>query len=707
MSMKRASSRRRRSDRPRIPILLIGLLLLWTSGWYGWGESLGLFWVTLVLTVVAAAIPWSLPSSLRSAIWTGLVAVLVCLAANVDRISPPEGGSATYWTVFDRVITIIYGAGIAALFFRAGRGALVAAACASLPMGALVVLRDPMGSDGAMDALVVWGGLLLVVMLYQAERWSAPRGTESHRRPGSEAFLRIALSLLTMVFAFALAPPLEKGALVVRQRAFGLMMGFDPPGSQNRIAGGDLTLRSPPLSWGSRTRPLAGIRAPHPPGYLREQVYTIYQKGKWLRPAGASVALERTGPLDDPWFLMPGTTPAVTSNTTRRVALWEYSIQRPRSLAGFCLPAAATALRSDLDDVPWIDSGGCVTPASDDLLPERYAVRVPSAGSAVAPPVLAPPEPGECLAVPPALAKNVLAWRAECEGLIAAPDTEAAVHAVVAYFNRHFSYRLGVLRGISASERLPAFMRTRKGHCTLFASAATMMLRAQGIPTRVVGGFYSSEMNVFDGTFVVRERDAHAWAEAWDPDAEKWVRVEATPASGMPDTRHAVSRGRQAMEWLVFRWRALVVTIRNANVLGWPAMAVAWLFLTLQEWAGTPVGQGVAVLLGIGLAWHFSRRFRKRERLDPGQRLRARLRRGMVRLERRVAPAHLRRHPSESWGAWFRHLQAGAALHDTPSGLAELVERYQALRYAPSIDPDGVRSWLHDARRWWVTVQRS
>ncbi len=55
----------------------------------------------------------------------------------------------------------------------------------------------------------------------------------------------------------------------------------------------------------------------------------------------------------------------------------------------------------------------------------------------------------------------------------------------------------------------------RTGHCELFASAMTLMLRSQGIPARLVVGFHGGEMNVMTGSFMVRGKHAHAWVEAY------------------------------------------------------------------------------------------------------------------------------------------------------------------------------------------------
>ena len=75
--------------------------------------------------------------------------------------------------------------------------------------------------------------------------------------------------------------------------------------------------------------------------------------------------------------------------------------------------------------------------------------------------------------------------------------------------------------------------RTRRGHCEFFATAMVVMLRSQGIPARFVTGFLGGEENAFEGYYVVRQSNAHAWVEAWFPD-RGWQVFDPTPASGRP-----------------------------------------------------------------------------------------------------------------------------------------------------------------------------
>ncbi len=68
-----------------------------------------------------------------------------------------------------------------------------------------------------------------------------------------------------------------------------------------------------------------------------------------------------------------------------------------------------------------------------------------------------------------------------------------------------------------------------------------MLLRLGGVPARYVTGYVPSESHS-GGEWLARRKDGHAWVEAYDRQTHQWVRVEATPSSGLPDRRDATGR---------------------------------------------------------------------------------------------------------------------------------------------------------------------
>jgi transglutaminase-like putative cysteine protease len=91
-----------------------------------------------------------------------------------------------------------------------------------------------------------------------------------------------------------------------------------------------------------------------------------------------------------------------------------------------------------------------------------------------------------------------------------------------------FSYTLSPpLLGESAMDDF--LFGTRRGFCEHYASAFVYLMRAVGIPSRVIVGYQGGAMHPFDDYMIVRQSDAHAWTEVWLED-EGWLRVDPTAA---------------------------------------------------------------------------------------------------------------------------------------------------------------------------------
>lgn len=114
-------------------------------------------------------------------------------------------------------------------------------------------------------------------------------------------------------------------------------------------------------------------------------------------------------------------------------------------------------------------------------------------------------------------------WRAE------AGSDEAFIARVLDWFrNEAFFYTLEppLLGEHSVDDFL---FRTRRGFCEHYASSMTVLLRAAGIPARVVAGYQGGELNPIGNHLLVRQYDAHAWVEAWLP-GQGWRELDPTAA---------------------------------------------------------------------------------------------------------------------------------------------------------------------------------
>jgi len=83
------------------------------------------------------------------------------------------------------------------------------------------------------------------------------------------------------------------------------------------------------------------------------------------------------------------------------------------------------------------------------------------------------------------------------------------------------------------------------GFCEYFASALTVLCRAAGYPARVVGGFHGGTLNAFQNYYMVKNSEAHAWAEVFDTQAGEWFRADATPgANNVPGAENVAVTNR-------------------------------------------------------------------------------------------------------------------------------------------------------------------
>src|SRR5207247_1026545 len=104
---------------------------------------------------------------------------------------------------------------------------------------------------------------------------------------------------------------------------------------------------------------------------------------------------------------------------------------------------------------------------------------------------------------------------------------------VEAYLKRNYKYTLD-LSWTPGPQPVTTFLLAAKtGHCEYFASAMAILLRAAGIPTRLINGFLMGEYNPVGGDYIVREYDAHSWVEVYVP-GRGWTEFDPTP----PDPNH-------------------------------------------------------------------------------------------------------------------------------------------------------------------------
>ncbi|WP_374583653.1 DUF3488 and DUF4129 domain-containing transglutaminase family protein [Pseudoduganella sp.] len=142
---------------------------------------------------------------------------------------------------------------------------------------------------------------------------------------------------------------------------------------------------------------------------------------------------------------------------------------------------------------------------------------------------LAPQRMARWLRLPQDYNPRTLAYGAQLQALRAERGDDAALAAALDNFRRNFEYTLEPsLLGRDAVDEF--LFDTRKGFCEHYAGAFVYLMRAAGLPARVVNGYQGGELNPVDGFYTVRQSDAHAWTEVWLGAPRGWVRIDPTAA---------------------------------------------------------------------------------------------------------------------------------------------------------------------------------
>ena len=153
-------------------------------------------------------------------------------------------------------------------------------------------------------------------------------------------------------------------------------------------------------------------------------------------------------------------------------------------------------------------------------------------------------------------------------------DDGAIVEEVLSMFREQkFYYTLTPpLLGAQAVDEF--LFATRNGFCEHYASAFTVLMRAAGIPARVVTGYQGGEINEFGNYLIVRQSDAHTWTEIWLKD-RGWVRVDPTSAVSPTRVSAGITAAIPSGESLPILAGNDIEWIRKLR-LSWDFMSNAW-----------------------------------------------------------------------------------------------------------------------------------
>lgn len=549
----------------------------------------------------------------------------------------------TYGTVFGRAPGAALAVGLLVLKLletETPRDARVgiAFACFAL-MAALLFDQSLLATLG-----VALGLLPVLATLRSLEPAQAPTSLPRQLVPG---LTMLAASLPLTLFAFAVVPRLSSplwGAPQADQSRTGLSDEMTPGGMTELLIDDSPAMR---VTFDGKPPPRDEL-------YFRTYVMWYYNGVSWQASSAPNGNAEPVIAEDRLGY-------TVTLLPTGRLALpaLDVPLQQP---AGSQLYGERVLLR-------------------DKLINDTFRYHLESALHYRLQPKLGERLKGLALRLPDGFNPRTLAlgreWRARYGN-----NTLAIVRAALDMFhNEGFSYTLAPAPlGRNAMDDF--LFGTHEGFCEHYASAFTVLMRAAGIPARVVTGYQGGFWNKLGNYLLVRQSDAHAWSEVWMA-GRGWVRVDPT-AAVRPERVNlgAAATAEPGRPWYQDAWLQgmrnrwdIVNRLWDKGVIGFDALRQRGLLTPF----GVPqtdtrtlawlLAAGAALFAGAGLAWAMARR----SRMDPALA-------AFRQIERKLGKAGVARRRGEGPQHYLR--RAARALPRQRDALLALMEQYLQLRYA-------------------------
>ncbi|HJR10459.1 MAG TPA: DUF3488 and transglutaminase-like domain-containing protein [Rhodanobacteraceae bacterium] len=242
---------------------------------------------------------------------------------------------------------------------------------------------------------------------------------------------------------------------------------------------------------------------------------------------------------------------------------------------------------------------------------------------------------------------------------------------------------------------------TKTGFCEHYAGAFTFLMRAAGIPARVVVGYQGGYWNAFAHYLLIRQSDAHAWSEVWLA-GRGWVRVDPTAAVSriiMADTGGAAGDvgGGSRSWWMPWRNRLDVINRWwGQTVVGFDALSQDRLFRPFGVEHATAQMLGIALAIAVLLALGFGALLAS---LRPRHKPRDALAAAQLRLQHRLARIGIVRRTSEGPRDFYH--RCTLLLPASAQPLRALAADYLELRYAlTEPPPERIRAFLRAIRNF-------
>jgi protein-glutamine gamma-glutamyltransferase len=274
-------------------------------------------------------------------------------------------------------------------------------------------------------------------------------------------------------------------------------------------------------------------------------------------------------------------------------------------------------------------------------------------------------------------------------------DMEIIQYALSQFREQNFVYTLNPpMLGENATDEF--LFETRRGFCEHYASSFALLMRAAGIPTRIVTGYQGGELNEVGNYLIVRQSDAHAWTEVWLDD-RGWVRIDPTAAVS-PDR---IERGLdQALKGELSPFRFSERNALFSKVLfNWDNLQHRWnewvlnydtkkqekflrnLGMGIHDWGDMVIALVLCLVVITGGYWLYSW-YRERPPKPAVYEI------IINQLLKKLAKLNLQRNPAETLDEFLQRIEREYRFSDPE--LKKIVAAYQRIKYAKGYQKQAV-----------------
>ncbi len=337
---------------------------------------------------------------------------------------------------------------------------------------------------------------MVVAMFYSHIIKEGASGIRRFLRP----IVTMTLLLIFMTTVFFLALPRFRGSLFGRPLSKGIKSGFSEKVSLGSL--GEIKL-DPTIVMRIRTSPMKGFRP-----YWRGMTFDIYSDNTWSSLQQGM----RSYSSQNGVFLL-------ADYDTKKGFRQEIILEPLETDLIFALRGA---YRVEMESKTL-----SITDTGDIYIPKKSGKRIRYTVSSSNTPLMEKEPSPVYLQLP-----EDMAWlRGFTEGILpSAKDHKEIAKTIETYLRDNYTYSLSPSTPPDGVNPIRYFLLDgKKGFCEHYATAMVLMLRSMGIPARVVSGYMGGEYNRYGRYYIVRQKDAHTWVEAFIDGA--WMRFDPTPAA--------------------------------------------------------------------------------------------------------------------------------------------------------------------------------